>query len=73
MSLPKRVPWETLAELDELCSWIYGDQTDTSFKQLAKNRVRNWLFYPVSYRLIKISALRVASKHPAATRSGVSP
>lgn len=39
MSIPKRVPWATLAELDELCAWIYSDNSDITRKQLAKNRV----------------------------------
>ncbi|CAE6482056.1 unnamed protein product [Rhizoctonia solani] len=42
MALPKRVPWATLAELDELCTWIYSDETDTASKQLAKNRLCAW-------------------------------
>ncbi|CAE6520310.1 unnamed protein product [Rhizoctonia solani] len=42
MALPKRVPWATLAELDELCTWIYSDETDTTSKQLAKNRLCAW-------------------------------
>ncbi|KAJ1310142.1 hypothetical protein OPQ81_006887 [Rhizoctonia solani] len=42
MALPKRVPWATLAELDELCTWIYSDETDTATKQLAKNRLCAW-------------------------------
>ncbi|KAG9085713.1 rRNA-processing protein las1 [Ceratobasidium sp. UAMH 11750] len=42
MLLPKRVPWATLAELDELCSWIYDPQTDANSKLLAKNRLCAW-------------------------------
>lgn len=42
MSVPKRVPWATLAELDELCAWIYSDDTDTARKQMAKNRLCAW-------------------------------
>ncbi|EUC67296.1 Las1-domain protein [Rhizoctonia solani AG-3 Rhs1AP] len=42
MALPKRVPWATLAELDELCNWIYSDETDIASKQLAKNRLCAW-------------------------------
>ncbi|CAE6392889.1 unnamed protein product [Rhizoctonia solani] len=42
MALPKRVPWATLAELDELCTWIYSDETDVASKQLAKNRLCAW-------------------------------
>ncbi|KAF8682463.1 Las1-like [Rhizoctonia solani] len=42
MALPKRVPWATLTELDELCTWIYSDETDAASKQLAKNRLCAW-------------------------------
>ncbi|CUA72480.1 Pre-rRNA-processing protein las1 [Schizosaccharomyces pombe 972h-] [Rhizoctonia solani] len=42
MALPKRVPWANLAELDELCNWVYSDQTDIASKQLAKNRLCAW-------------------------------
>ncbi|KAH7340513.1 Las1-domain-containing protein [Rhizoctonia solani] len=42
MALPKRVPWAALAELDELCTWIYSDETDITSKQLAKNRLCAW-------------------------------
>ena len=39
MQLPKRVPWASLSELEELCSWIYSDETDLHTKQLAVNKV----------------------------------
>jgi len=45
MQLPKRVPWASLSELEELCSWIYSDETDLSTKQLAVNKV----IHPLSY------------------------
>ncbi|CAE7069601.1 unnamed protein product [Rhizoctonia solani] len=42
MALPKRVPWASLIELDELCTWIYSEETGTTSKQLAKNRLCAW-------------------------------
>ena len=45
MQLPKRVPWASLSELEELCSWIYSDETDLHTKQLAVNKV----IHPLSY------------------------
>lgn len=40
MRLPRRVPWASLAELDQVCSWIYADENDLDTKVLAINRVR---------------------------------
>ena len=39
MQLPRRVPWASLSELEQLCSWIYSDETDLHSKQLAVNKV----------------------------------
>lgn len=39
MQLPRRVPWESLAELEQVCSWIYTDENDLEAKQHAVNRV----------------------------------
>lgn len=39
MRLPRRVPWASLSELDEVCSWIYTDETDLEAKVRAVNRV----------------------------------
>lgn len=39
MQLPRRVPWASLSELEQLCSWIYADETDLHSKQLAVNKV----------------------------------
>lgn len=40
MRLPRRVPWASLAELDQVCTWIYADERDWDGKVLAINRVR---------------------------------
>ena len=39
MRLPRRVPWEHLGELEQVCSWIYTDENDLEAKQRAVNRV----------------------------------
>lgn len=39
MRLPRRVPWASLAELDQVCSWIYADENDLDAKVRAINRV----------------------------------
>jgi ribosomal biogenesis protein LAS1 len=40
MRLPQRVPWASLQDLDELCSWVYTDPTDDRAKERAVQRVR---------------------------------
>lgn len=42
MRLPRRVPWSSPAELDQLCTWIFADQPDVSSKWLAVNRLSAW-------------------------------
>lgn len=39
MRLPRRVPWASIGELEQLCSWIYTDETDFDAKARAVNRV----------------------------------
>ena len=41
MRLPRRVPWTSLSELDQVCAWIYADEHDLYTKTLAINRVRH--------------------------------
>ena len=40
MQLPRRVPWATVAELDQLCSWIYAEDAHDSSRNLSIERVR---------------------------------
>ncbi|KAI0344109.1 Las1-domain-containing protein [Trametopsis cervina] len=42
MRLPRRVPWASLAELDQVYSWIYADENDLDAKVLAVNRLAAW-------------------------------
>lgn len=39
MRLPRRVPWANIAELDQVCAWIYDDENDLDAKIRALNRV----------------------------------
>ena len=39
MQLPRRVPWASLAELDQLCSYIYAQDAHESSRDLAIERV----------------------------------
>src|SRR5258708_31010145 len=45
MQLPRRVPWASPSELEQLCSWIYSDETDLHSKRLAVNKVSPPLFF----------------------------
>jgi len=38
----RRVPWASLAELDQLCSWIYADEADIDAKISAVHRLSAW-------------------------------
>ncbi|KAK7064557.1 protein LAS1 [Favolaschia claudopus] len=42
MRLPRRVPWTSIAELDQVCSWIFADETDLESKTKAINRLSAW-------------------------------
>lgn len=46
MKLPRRVPWSSLQELDQVCSWIYTDENDIDAKIRAVQRVSisSWFF-----------------------------
>jgi ribosomal biogenesis protein LAS1 len=39
MRLPRRVPWASVAELDQVCAWIYQDEHDLQAKKAAINKV----------------------------------
>lgn len=40
MRLPRRVPWASLSEIEQVCSWIYSDETDINAISQAVGRVR---------------------------------
>ncbi|KAF7320001.1 hypothetical protein MKEN_00784000 [Mycena kentingensis (nom. inval.)] len=42
MRLPRRVPWSSISEVEELCGWIYGDEADIDAKIRAINRLSAW-------------------------------
>ncbi|KAK0465236.1 Las1-like-domain-containing protein [Desarmillaria tabescens] len=42
MQLPRRVPWTSIAELDQVCAWIYEDENDLDSKILALNKLTAW-------------------------------
>ncbi|KAF5375020.1 hypothetical protein D9758_000099 [Tetrapyrgos nigripes] len=42
MRLPRRVPWASLAELDQVCAAIFADENDLEAKRFAINRLSAW-------------------------------
>jgi len=36
------VPWASIGELEQVCSWIFADESDTEGKKLAVNRLSAW-------------------------------
>lgn len=46
MRLPRRVPWASVTELDQVCSWIYADEFDLDAKRLAMERVSTHCTFP---------------------------
>ncbi|EMD41590.1 hypothetical protein CERSUDRAFT_41872 [Gelatoporia subvermispora B] len=42
MKLPHRVPWASIGELDQVCSWIYSDENDYDTRLRAVNRLSAW-------------------------------
>ncbi|KAJ4476611.1 Las1-like-domain-containing protein [Lentinula aciculospora] len=42
MKLPRRVPWASMAELDEICAAIYAAESDADSKVFAINRLVAW-------------------------------
>ncbi|KAJ6519442.1 Las1-like-domain-containing protein [Mycena sanguinolenta] len=42
MRLPRRVPWTSTTELDQLCSWIFTDENDLESKVKAINHLSAW-------------------------------
>jgi ribosomal biogenesis protein LAS1 len=70
MRLPRRVPWASITELDEVCSWIFGDDCDIQSQTLAVQRVR--IVVPLSslaLTLCKLSAWGAITTLPHALES----
>ena len=71
MRLPRRVPWASPAELDQLCNWIYADELDVDAKIFALQRVsalRYCFCLTVSQRP-QLSAWRTTTTLPHALES----
>ncbi|KDQ54841.1 hypothetical protein JAAARDRAFT_209051 [Jaapia argillacea MUCL 33604] len=42
MRLPRRVPWTSITELEQVCSWIYSDENDLAQLGSAARRLSAW-------------------------------
>ncbi|KAF8321616.1 Las1-domain-containing protein [Clavulina sp. PMI_390] len=42
MRLPRRVPWKSFSELEQVFSWVFSPEADDTTKQLALNRLASW-------------------------------
>ncbi|KAM6498373.1 Las1-like domain containing protein [Amanita muscaria] len=42
MRLPRRVPWSSTADLEQLCSWIYSEEADHDSRLRAIHRLSAW-------------------------------
>jgi len=69
MRLPRRVPWSSLAELDNLCTSIYADENDIPSKIYAINRVRTFRFLRSTTYVCQISAWKAVTATPHALES----
>ncbi|EJD55257.1 Las1-domain-containing protein [Auricularia subglabra TFB-10046 SS5] len=65
MKLPRRVPWSSKAEVEQLCSWIYSEDAGTDGRRRAMARAR-------PSRLLPLSAWHVATPLPHALDSVLS-
>ncbi|KAI0757360.1 Las1-like-domain-containing protein [Daedaleopsis nitida] len=73
MRLPRRVPWESLGELEQVCAWIYTDENDLDAKQRAVHRLAAWkASVPLPHALESTHAILSAILQDAAAASSSS-
>lgn len=57
MRLPRRVPWASVSELEQVCSWIFTDEFDLKAKRLAVDRVSVMTSTLIEYFRLKLTNL----------------
>ncbi|KZV95642.1 Las1-domain-containing protein [Exidia glandulosa HHB12029] len=61
MKLPRRVPWASKAELEQLCTWIYSDESPHDAKRRALHRLAAWrVATPLPHALDSVLSLLAA-------------
>lgn len=70
MRLPRRLPWASIGELDQICSWIFADELGTPGRLLALNRVSALYFScPTHLTPFQLSAWKAITTLPHALES----
>ncbi|KAI0080065.1 Las1-domain-containing protein [Panus rudis PR-1116 ss-1] len=73
MRLPRRVPWSSIAELEQVCAWIYSDESDTISRRLAAERLAAWgAITPLPHAIESTHAILAASLQDASSQSSSS-
>ncbi|KAN0138473.1 Las1-like domain containing protein [Lactarius tabidus] len=77
MRLPRRVPWATLAQLEQVYSWVYSQDVNDSSRDKAIERLSAWKFMtPLPHALESLLSILVAihqeSTYIAGTSSSLS-
>ena len=68
MRLPRRVPWASLSELEQLCSWIYAEEAAPDSRLRAIHRVRHLPCRSTVFSQFTI-VVGLASHHISSTRT----
>ncbi|KAI0307540.1 Las1-like-domain-containing protein [Multifurca ochricompacta] len=65
---PRRVPWSTLTEIDQLCLWVYSEDAHDSSRDRAIERLSAWKFMtPLPHALESLLSILVAIRQEDTT------
>ncbi|KAH8992057.1 Las1-domain-containing protein [Lactarius akahatsu] len=73
MRLPRRVPWATLAQLEQVYSWVYSQDAGDSSRDSAIERLSAWKFMmPLPHALESLLSILVTIRQESTYNAGVS-
>ncbi|KAH9060829.1 Las1-domain-containing protein [Lactarius vividus] len=73
MRLPRRVPWATLAQLEQVYSWVYSQDACDSSRDSAIERLSAWKFMmPLPHALESLLSILVAIRQESTYDAGAS-
>ncbi|KAH9046478.1 Las1-domain-containing protein [Lactarius hengduanensis] len=73
MRLPRRVPWATLAQLEQVYSWVYSQDAGDSSRDSAIERLSAWKFMmPLPHALESLLSILVAIRQESTYDAGAS-
>ncbi|KAH9005961.1 Las1-domain-containing protein [Lactarius hatsudake] len=73
MRLPRRVPWATLAQLEQVYSWVYSQDAGDSSRDSAIERLSAWKFMmPLPHALESLLSILVAIRQESTYNAGAS-